>query len=116
MQLALARPSGISTARWGTCVWRRDRALPAGARFICGAGEAAGDGSVGMNWLTPRHLELTYKGDRSIDFQAVKWRGIDISLRKLPSETAADPSPLKPPDNAPSNGVGPLQFNGRDKD
>jgi hypothetical protein len=49
-------------------------------------GPADPDGmKVGMNWLTPRHLELTYKGQRSLDFQAVKCDGVDISVRDLSS-------------------------------
>jgi hypothetical protein len=46
--------------------------------------------NVGMNWLTPTHLELTYKGQRPFDFQAVKCYGIDISVRDLEGEV---PSP-----------------------
>jgi hypothetical protein len=41
------------------------------------------DTRVEMNWLTPTHLELTVKGNQSIVFQAVKWDGIDISVRDL---------------------------------
>jgi len=37
--------------------------------------------NVGMHWLTPRHLELTYKGNPTIDFQAVKWGEVEISAR-----------------------------------
>jgi hypothetical protein len=37
--------------------------------------------NVGMHWLTPRHLELTYKGNPTIDFQAVKWAGVEVSAR-----------------------------------
>jgi hypothetical protein len=46
-----------------------------------------------MKWLTPTHLEVTYgvsakPGDHvSLDFQAVKCGGIDISARDLSSET-----------------------------
>jgi hypothetical protein len=36
-----------------------------------------------MNWLTPTHLELTYKGRRTLDFEAVKCHGVDISVREL---------------------------------
>lgn len=42
---------------------------------------------VGMNWLTPTHLELTYKGQRTIDFRAVKCAGVDISVRELSNDT-----------------------------
>lgn len=41
------------------------------------------DTRVEMNWLTSTHLELTVKGNQSIVFQAVKWDGIDISVRDL---------------------------------
>lgn len=58
--------------------------------------------NVGMNWLTPTHLELTYKGQRPLDFQAVKCYGVDISVRELSSEpppaaqrfTRPGPSPI----------------------
>jgi hypothetical protein len=39
--------------------------------------------SVEMTWLTPTHLELTYKGHRTLYFQAIKWAGVDISVRDL---------------------------------
>jgi hypothetical protein len=41
------------------------------------------DTHVEMNWLTPTHLELTFKGNQSIMFQAVQWVGIEISIRDL---------------------------------
>lgn len=34
-----------------------------------------------LSWLTPTHLEITYKQPASIDFQAIKCGGIDISVR-----------------------------------
>src|SRR5437867_9774179 len=37
---------------------------------------APGGMSVEMKWLSPTHLELTYKGKRPLDFQAVKCAGI----------------------------------------
>jgi len=50
--------------------------------------DAPADTTVEMKWLTPTHLELTYKGNRSVGFQAVKWAGIDISVRDLSSADA----------------------------
>ncbi len=44
-----------------------------------------------MKWLTPSHLEVTYNGRASINFQVVKYEGIDISVREL-SNDAANPS------------------------
>lgn len=38
---------------------------------------------VGMNWLNPRHLELTYSGDVTADFRAVLCHGVEISVRQL---------------------------------
>lgn len=40
-----------------------------------------------LNWLTPSHLEVTYKQPASIDFQAIKCGGIDVSVRDLSSGT-----------------------------
>ena len=53
-------------------------------------GPAGPDGmKVGMNWLTPTHLELTYKGQRDIDFQAIKFGGVNITVRDTSSGTNA---------------------------
>lgn len=38
---------------------------------------------VGMNWLTPTHLELTYSGNVTVDFQAIRCHGVEISVRQL---------------------------------
>jgi hypothetical protein len=43
--------------------------------------------NVGMNWISASHLELTYKGHASVDFQVVRCAGIDISLRDLSGGT-----------------------------
>jgi hypothetical protein len=40
-----------------------------------------------MKWLSPSHLEVTYNGHPSLDFQAIKCAGIDISVRDLSSNT-----------------------------
>jgi hypothetical protein len=40
-----------------------------------------------MNWLTPSHLEVTYRQPARLDFQAVKCAGVDISVRDLSGET-----------------------------
>jgi hypothetical protein len=44
--------------------------------------------NVEMKWLTPTRLEVTYKGNPSIAFQAVKCGGVDISVRDLSGEPA----------------------------
>lgn len=47
----------------------------------------AGITRVGMNWLSPFRLELTYKGQATLDFEAVRCAGVDISVRGVPSLT-----------------------------
>jgi hypothetical protein len=56
--------------------------------FAYSDGPTAQDMAVEMNWLAPSHLELTYKGQRSVDFQAIKCNGIDISIRNPSSAVA----------------------------
>jgi hypothetical protein len=37
-----------------------------------------------MKWLAPAHLEVTYDGGRaSIEFQVVKYSGVEISVRDI---------------------------------
>jgi hypothetical protein len=43
--------------------------------------------SVEMKWLTPTHLELTYRGHQTLYFQAIRWAGVDISVRDLSIKT-----------------------------
>ena len=50
--------------------------------------------NVDMTWLTPTHLEVAYKGHASINFQAVKCAGIDITVRDL--STQAIDTPVNP--------------------
>jgi hypothetical protein len=39
--------------------------------------------NVGMHWVTLRHLELTYRGSPTIDFQAIQWQNVEISARSI---------------------------------
>jgi hypothetical protein len=43
---------------------------------------------VKMDWLSPAHLDLTYEGHHTIDFQAVRYAGVDISVRDVAAGTA----------------------------
>jgi hypothetical protein len=36
-----------------------------------------------LNWLDPSHLEITYRQPASVDFQAIRCGGVDISVRNL---------------------------------
>jgi hypothetical protein len=38
--------------------------------------------AVNMNWITPSHLHITYKGRAAIEFQVVKCAGVEISVEK----------------------------------
>jgi hypothetical protein len=50
--------------------------------------ERAEETEVEMKWLAPNHLELTYAGKRqSIGFQAIKFDGVEISVRDTSSAT-----------------------------
>jgi hypothetical protein len=51
--------------------------------------QETGEITLKMNWLTSSHLELAYTKHPSLDFQAVKCAGIDISVRDLSSETTS---------------------------
>jgi hypothetical protein len=46
---------------------------------------------VEMDWLSPTHLEVKYEGQHTIDFQAVKYAGVDISVRGPSPETPKAP-------------------------
>ncbi len=43
---------------------------------------------VEMSWLSPRHLEVRYGGQHTIDFEAVRYAGVDISVRNAPIGSA----------------------------
>jgi hypothetical protein len=79
------QPSGIGTGNPGTFVdlnWRSGSQSPTLVlAFDDGSDSAEGDKKVGMNWLSSTHLNLTYTGPRTIDFQAIKCHGIDISVQ-----------------------------------
>lgn len=45
----------------------------------------AGITNVKMEWVTPKHLNVTFGGHATLDFQAIKCDGIDISVRDLSS-------------------------------
>jgi len=38
--------------------------------------------AVNMTWITPSHLSITYKGHATINFQAVKCAGVEITVEK----------------------------------
>ena len=67
--------------------WTSGSQSPMEILCLTGGSDTSVDTNVGMKWLTPTHLELTYKGNTTVDFEAVKWAGIDITVRDLSGET-----------------------------
>jgi hypothetical protein len=47
--------------------------------------EAQG-GDIRLDWLSPTHLEVTYPGQQNIDFQAIKYAGVEISIQQVTGE------------------------------
>lgn len=93
-RLASARTvarSGFGTGAIWTAVylnWTKDSRPPSEILGLSDDIEKPSDEiSVEMKWLSPTRLELTYKGRRTLEFQAVKWHDVDISLRDLSSAT-----------------------------
>ncbi len=64
--------------------WTTGSQKPAQILSLENESDSLDDAKVGINWLGPSHLELTYtKGRQHISFQAVKYADIEISLRDL---------------------------------
>jgi len=87
--------SGFGTGGIWTAVylnWTTGSQPPTKILELADGPKAPGDTVVGMKWLTPTHLELTYKGNGSLGFQAVKWAGVEISVRELPSGISNTPA------------------------
>ncbi len=52
--------------------------------LIFALSEGRPDGmQVRMNWLSPTRLELTYRGEHTIDFQAIRYAGVDIIFQEV---------------------------------
>jgi hypothetical protein len=84
------QPSGIGTGDTGTRVflnWTTGSQSPTIILAFSEGPQVPGGMNVGMNWLTPNHLELTYQGARPLDFQAVRWHNVEISVRELSAGT-----------------------------
>src|SRR6516165_4439801 len=79
--------SGFGTGGGGTTVylnWTTGSQAPTEIFDLADGPRLPGETVVKMKWLTPRHLELTYKGSpKDVGFQAVKWADVDISVKEL---------------------------------
>jgi hypothetical protein len=47
--------------------------------------------NVTMDWVTPKHLNVTYGSHATLDFQAVKCSGIDISVSDVSAGMSGSP-------------------------
>lgn len=80
--------SGIGTGNPGTFVYLNWAVGSQSSTLILGLlPQQPGIVRVEMNWLTATHLELTYRGQMTVDFQAVRCHGIEISVRELSGDT-----------------------------
>jgi hypothetical protein len=83
--------SGFGIGGGGTTVflnWTTGSTPPTEIFDIADVPKTPGDRIVEMKWLTPKHLELTYKGNtQDIGFQAIKWADVEITLRNVSSNS-----------------------------
>jgi hypothetical protein len=94
--------SGIET---NVCLdWDGDRGSPTLVLSLADASDSAADSTVDMRWLSPTHLEIAFSGNQTVAFQAVKWAGVDISVRDLKSEGQASGAVnLRKPKDSPQS-------------
>jgi hypothetical protein len=78
---SLSPISGIDTNVYVN--WAGDKRPAMLVLNLADGSDSPADTTVEMRWLSPTHLELSYGGNRSVGFQAVKWAGVDISVRDL---------------------------------
>jgi hypothetical protein len=90
--LATARTQqwgGPGTAYDATTVYLKQTDSSQPATQVLGFSHQYATMNLGMKWLTPTHLEVTYgpstrAGDRvSLDFQAIRYNGVEISARNV---------------------------------
>ena len=75
---------GFGTAGVVTAVYLKQSGQPP-VMILCLSNESAypsGITAVNMTWITPSHLRITYKGRATINFQAIKCAGVEISVEK----------------------------------
>lgn len=64
---------------------------PAARPYVLADANAGGTIHLTMRWMSPSHLDVTYDGHASLDFQAIKYAGVDISVREFSSTGAVHP-------------------------
>jgi hypothetical protein len=84
---------GPGTAYVATTVYLKQNSQPP-VEILEFANDSAyppGITNVEMNWVNASHLEVTYKGHATLNFQAVKCGGIHISVRDLSTQDTNNP-------------------------
>jgi hypothetical protein len=72
--------------------WTAGSQAPKEILEIGNESDSPSDMKVEMNWLGPNQLELRYNGKRqTVEFQAVNFAGVGISLRDLSKESVGSP-------------------------
>lgn len=75
---------GLGTAAVFTAVYLKQSRQPP-AMILSLSNESAyplGITAVDMTWITPSHLSIIYRGQATINFQAIKCAGVEISVEK----------------------------------
>jgi len=82
-----ARYSGFGTNRVETIVEIKDlkrNILSDHSQRVLGFMEGGASMGLKMNWVTPSHLEVVFRGDpKVLYYQVVKTSGVEISVRNL---------------------------------
>jgi hypothetical protein len=74
--------------------WTTGSQSPTEILSLADQSERADEVKVGMTWVDPNHLLLTYDGKRqNIGFQAVKFAGVDIFVRDISHTTSGSNGP-----------------------
>jgi hypothetical protein len=63
--------------------WAGDTRPPTLILTLADGSDMPSDTSVEMKWITPTHLTLTYQGNQTLAFQAVRWANVEISVQDL---------------------------------
>lgn len=75
--------------RWAAGSWTDTLVLR-----LADASDKPVDTQLEMKWLTPTHLELTFKGNQTAVFQATRWFDTEISFHDL-SKTTDEGNPTE---------------------
>jgi hypothetical protein len=82
--------SGFGTGYIGTDVYLKGKNASTSEAHILGLSYKyevpSGITDVEMRWISATHLAITYRGSPTVEFQAIKCDGLDISARDLSSE------------------------------